>query len=61
MSLANSKANSIIARNYQASLTPEIRSSRARQAALSRWKNIPYKDRRIHALKMVAARQRIIL
>ncbi len=57
MSELNSIANSRIAKAYQASIPKEVRVARARELALLKWKKISAADRRVHALKMVKARQ----
>jgi hypothetical protein len=45
-------------KEYWASMTPEQRSARMREIAKKKQAKLTYKEKRAHALKMVAARNR---
>lgn len=51
------QANSEARKKYWASITPEERSARLKKVAQTKQKNMTFKQRRKHALLMVAGRK----
>lgn len=52
--------NSDARKAYWSTITPEERSARLKKVAQTKQKNMTFKQRRKHALLMVAARKRLL-
>lgn len=52
-----SEANKLARQKYWASMTPQQRTERMRKVAVSKQKKLSFKEKRKHALMMVAARR----